>query len=135
MKIDTIFPALPKHSGDYQFAWIVSFLIAIAFAPFIVFFRQSAPWLISVPIALGAVVIVAYEWIASLHVESSESDTLVSLPSDFTGLKSYEHLLALEIRHTKKTPKGQLPLFPGFVETTPSNAIKTLQDEHGKQID
>lgn len=136
MKAAVLFPSLPKHIGDYRFAWVFSFLLAFVSAPIVVYFRQSAPWLIAVPLGLGALVILSYEWVASQRREEVESqDTLVSLPMDFAGLKSYENLLALEIKPRKKEARGQLTLFPGFAETTPANAVRAFYDEVGKQID
>src|SRR5581483_8386802 len=103
----------------------------------IVLLKDTVPWLIALPLGIGAIVIVAYEWAASKRSELTGSDVLVTVPSDFVGLKSYDQLLALEVKPLKKEPKGQLrlPLFPGFQETTPANAIRTIIDEAGNKIE
>ena len=113
MNISGLNSAFPKSAGDYRFAWLFSFLLAIALAPFIVYFKQSAPWLIAVPLALGAAVILAHEWVASSRVDPTDAEPFVIVPAGYSGLKSYQEFFALEIKPKQKEGKGQLPLFPG----------------------
>jgi hypothetical protein len=129
MKFERLLPKLPVHAGDYRFAWIFSFALATAAAPLVVIFKDSAPWLMAIFLALGAIVVFVYEAIASYSVEPNDLDFLVSLPKGFAGLKSYEHFLALEVPPRKKIPKNQLSLFPGFTEPTPTNSIRVIEDK------
>src|ERR1043166_701833 len=133
MKADTVIASAPGQATTYRFSWIFSFSLAIVAAPFVVFYKQSAPWLIVVPIALGAAVILAYEfWIA--FGRSRDSGMLVSIPSGYKGTMNYDQLLALEIHPKKRVPKEQLQLFPGFEETTASTSVRIIADESGKEI-
>jgi hypothetical protein len=132
MRIDQVINSVPANAGDYRFAWIFSFLLAIVAAPFIVAFKHTAPWLIAVPLGVGTVVIFLYELRAAFHL--GDSDLLEIFPPGFSGLTSYSQMLALEIQPRKKVPKEQLHLFPGFVDTTPANSIRILQDESGREI-
>jgi hypothetical protein len=135
MKFDPSFPVFPKGPGDYRFAWAFSFVLAIAFAPFVVVFKERAPWLIAVPLGIGAAVILLYEWVAAQKSEIIQGDCLVTMQTGFGGLRSYEEMLALEIKPRRKESIGQLTLFPGFSETTPSNAIKSIVDDAGRKIE
>src|SRR5947207_519758 len=106
MRISQLITCLPAHSGDYRFAWIISFLIAIIAAPFILVFKETVPWLIAIPIVIGAGIIFIYEFRASSHLWPSGLDLLVTFPASFEGLKSYEQFLALAIQQPrKKVPK------------------------------
>ncbi len=135
MKFDPSFPAFPKGPGDYRFAWVFSFILAIAFAPFVVVFKERAPWLIAVPLGIGAAGILLFEWVAAQKSETKQGDCLVTIQNGFEGLRSYEEMLALEITPRRKEAKGQLALFPGFSETTPTNAIKSIVDDAGRKIE
>src|SRR6266568_8163578 len=95
---------MPKDLGDYRAAWIFSFLVAITAAPFVVAFKQTAPWIIAIPIALGAAVILIYEFCA-VFSPTHETDLVVTIPSGFSGMLSYEQMLALEIHPKRKIPK------------------------------
>lgn len=134
MNIGGLYSELPKSVGDYRFAWVFSFLLATAFAPFIIIFKQSAPWLIVVPLAVGAVVIFAHEWMAVSKIDPSDAEHLVTVPAGYLGLKSYEDFFALEIKPKPREGKGQLPLFPGFIEATPAKSIHFIEDDTGRQI-
>ena len=123
----------PRHSGDYRFGWIFSFLIAALFAPFIVVFEHTAPWLIAVPITIGAIIIFYLEW-RSINDMPRESELFESIPKGFLGLKSYEQLLSLEIHPPRKSSKKQLTLFDQFPETTPVNSVRTLYDNTDKEV-
>jgi hypothetical protein len=126
---------LPKHFGDYRPVWIFSFGLAIIFAPLVVVLNNSAPWLIAVPIVIGAVAIFIYELWASSQWESDEPGYFVGFPQDLKGLKAYEQFFALEINPPRrKDGKGQLALFAGFTETTSSNSIRFVDSTDGRRI-
>ena len=72
MIIDNVIPKSPKSLGDYRFAWVISFAIAVVSAPIIVIYKESAPWAISVPIAIGATIIIAYEYNAAFRLQFKE---------------------------------------------------------------
>jgi hypothetical protein len=133
MTAEQLIQKTPRHSGDYRFGWIFSFVVAIVFAPFVVIFQHSVPWLIAVPIILGAAVIFFLEWKATAKT-SADTDIFESLPKGFAGIKSYEQLVALEIHPPRKVSKNQLPLFPAFPETTSINSVRILYDAHNKEI-
>jgi hypothetical protein len=129
MKLERLLSKSPAYAGDYRFAWIFSFALATAVAPFVVIFKDSAPWLITVFLALGAIVIFVYEAVASYSVEPNDLDFLVSLPKNYSGLKAYEHFLALEVQPKRKDPKNQLSLFPGFTDPTATNSLRVIEDK------
>lgn len=133
MTAEQLIKITPSHAGDYRFGWVFSFVVALVFAPFIVLFQHSAPWLIAVPIILGAAVIFISEWRFSA-VMPPDIEVFESLPKGFSGLKSYEQFLSLTIQTTKKTPKNQLSLFDAFPEPTSVNSIRTLYDANSKEI-
>ncbi len=120
------------NDGDYRVAWFFSFGLAILFAPFVVAFKNQAPWLIAVPVGLGALAVLLFEVTHSRSKGALEA--LIVLPEGYHGLKAYENLLALEIKHPKKASKGQLPLLPGFEEPRPHNSLRILRDERGTEI-
>lgn len=133
MTFEQAIPKTPKNLGDYRFAWAVSFMLAIVSAPLIVLFKQSAPWLITVPLVLGTGIIVIYEFKAAFGSQS-DLEVLVTFPPNFIGQAAYSRLLSLEIHPKTKVPKEQLSLFPGFTETTPANSLRVIKDEKGKEI-
>ena len=135
MKFEQIIPGTPRNAGDYRFVWIFAFALAFVAAPIVVYFKDAAPWAIAVPIVLGTIVIVIYESKAAFGTRA-DLEFLVNIPPGFTGLKSYEHLLSLEIHPKKKVPKEQLSLpgFPGFTEATAGNSVRILRDESGREI-
>jgi hypothetical protein len=134
MTVDRFMPGLPKHAGDFRFAWFFSFVLAAIAAPFVLIFKENAPWVIAVPFILGVVVILMYEFTAAFRANRDE-DLLVKIPEGFSGLMSYEHLLTLEVTPKSKVPKGQLSLFPNFKEITPTNAVRVITDkETGKEL-
>src|ERR1022692_3852554 len=123
----------PRHCGDYRAGWIIAFSIAILFAPFVIIFQHSAPWLIVFPIGIGAAIILFSEWKNS-GVIQFESDFFESIPEGFHGLSAYSHLWALEIHPPRKASKNQLALFESFPETTSINSIRTLYDKNNHEI-
>ncbi len=123
---------MPRQAGDYRFGWVFSFLVAIVSAPFIVAFQHSLPWLIAVPIVLGVALIAVSEWKVCAAMPSQEF--FESIPKGYSGIKSYEQLVALEIHPPRKSSKNQLPLFEAFPETTAVNSIRTLYDSANKEI-
>jgi len=126
---------LPRESGDYKVVWVIASFVALLFTPFVVIFRDTAPWFIAVPLALGGLLIVLYEaHNAGLLSRRQPSDVLVCLPEEYRGLIAYEKLMALEIKPRKKISKDQLLLFPGFPEPTPTNSIRMVQDEAGNKL-
>src|SRR5205809_117854 len=104
MTIDHFVPIVPGHASDYRFAWIFGFVLAALAAPLVVIFRHNAPWVIAIPIAFGALVIFLYEFRAAFGA-AKEADVLVTIPSGFSGMMSYDQLLTLEIRPRSKEPK------------------------------
>ena len=124
---------LPSHPGDYRFAWAVSFLIALASAPFVVLFKDRLPWLVVVPIAIGMAIIVTAEFVAAFG-SGDKTEGLITIPTGYTGTFSYDSLLALEIQPKKKIPKEQLSLFPSFQEPTSRSSIRKVIDEHGNEV-
>lgn len=133
MKFERAFPKAPKDVGDYRFAWAVSFALAIVSAPAIILYKQSAPWLIAVPLSLGTIFIVIYEFRTAFSSQSV-SEVLVTFPPSFVGQSAYSRLLSLEIQPKTKVPKEQLPLFPGFTDTTAAKSLRLIRDEKGQEI-
>ena len=75
---------ISRSPGDYRFAWAVAFVLAVLSAPFIVIYKENAPWLIVVPLLLGTIVIVIYEFKAAFR-SNSGVELLITLPSGFIG--------------------------------------------------
>jgi hypothetical protein len=125
---------LPSSLSDYRYAWIASFVISVVITPYILAFKDSAPWLIAVPLSIGAVIIVFVE-LRSQHLFSDDTSShLVTMPEGYKGLREYQNLLTLDVRPRKKSSKNQLPLFPGFDDPTPSNSLRILKDKDGNEI-
>jgi hypothetical protein len=133
MRTEQLISIMPRQSGDYRFGWMFSFLVAIVFAPLIVIFQHSAPWLITVPIIFGAAVILISEWKISAE-PPTDTEAFESIPKGFAGIKSYEQFLALTVQFGKKSSKNQLQLFEAFPEPTSVNSIRTLYDSENKEI-
>jgi hypothetical protein len=133
MRTEQLISIMPRQSGDYRFGWMFSFLVAIVFAPLIVIFQHSAPWLIAVPIVFGSAVILISEWRISAELPT-DTEVFESIPKGFAGIKSYEQFLSLTVQLGKKSPKNQLQLFEAFPEPTSVNSIRTLYDSANKEI-
>jgi hypothetical protein len=124
----------PKAAGDYRAVWVGAFLIAILFAPYVVLFRETAPWLIAIPIVLGCLAVIAYEMRNSGFWQREESEHLETMEAEHEGLKRYDRLLSLDVRPPSKVPRNQLALFPGFEQATPHNSVRMLLDSHNNEI-
>jgi hypothetical protein len=51
-----------SSEGDYRSAWVFSLLIGLFSAPVLIYFRESAPWLIAVPLCVGAALLTIREF-------------------------------------------------------------------------
>jgi hypothetical protein len=127
-----IFPSAPS---DYRYAWISSFLLALVFAPFIFAFKNSATWLITLPLCIGGLVISLVE-LRRIDCPDDGPSHLVTFSRENKGLRNYSDLLALDVRPKKRGSKQQLalPLFPNFDDPTPSNSIRIFKDKGGHEV-
>jgi hypothetical protein len=128
-----------EHENSYATIWGVAVILATVFTPLVVIFKESAPWLIVLPIAIGGVFLLilefergGFEVLDRLFFWRRFSPLVTS--KAFEPLKAYEELIALEIKPKRKVPKEQLPLFKGFEEPEPTHSIRFLTDEHGREV-
>jgi len=130
---------IEASESSYRVAWLIGIAIATLSTPFVVVFKATAPWIILIPITIGAFLVTVLEFRLLklpkplkrfLYAEPNAEEA----PTDFQMLRKYDELMALDIKPPKrKIPKEQLA-FKGFPEAKPSNSVRYLSDEEGRKV-
>jgi hypothetical protein len=127
-----------EKCGTFGRVWLVGAVVATVSTPLVVLWKASAPWLITVPISIGVVIVFILEFRAHRRSgESAESAAgfVAAVSSDYRGMGWYEGSIALEIKTPKKGPKGQLDMFEKMnPEEFPQTKVRVFKDSFGRDV-
>ena len=129
-----------RAEEDKMFAriWIIAAIVATVSTPFVVLWKESLPWLITIPISIGVVIVFASEFRRQLQMrEDSETSlvTISALPPDYKGIGAYEESVALEIKPLRRGAKGQLDMFEAMnAEDFPQTKVRVFRNALGKEV-
>jgi hypothetical protein len=114
--------------------WAIAIVLASITTPFIVAFKDSAPWIIYLFLGIAAVLMLFLELTIQGFIRFHRASDFESVAEGFLPMKDYESSVALAVRPKVEIPKGQLELFPAFPKATPRNAVRVLKDDNGNDI-
>lgn len=126
------------HAKVFSRIWLIAAIVATIATPFVVLWKDSAPWLISVPISIGVIIVFTLEFrrqFQTRRIEEPAEKHFSVLPADYRGMGAFEESVVLELKSTKKAAKGQLDMFEEMnPEDFPQTKVRVFKDAKGREV-